>query len=349
MMLLAVATSMQHFGWSLLITLAASAIFACAVALAKSAFQRSRTRYAVSLAGLLLMALLPIGAFAMLTCGWIPARTIWAASNSEPWHSLLWLVVLLWALGAGGALGIHAGGWLRLRAMVRRGRTLVSGPVSEAAADLSQRARIPAVLLVVDEPALATPVVLGALAPTILLPRAVASHAQREALRHLIAHELGHVARRDYPINCIQVLIESLLWFCPGLWWISSEVRLERECCCDEFAVGLCREPPGRYARTLLALDERRRRFGAWLAPASSGGDLAQRVFRLMGGSCRARLRRRLALGTCVTCAALVGALAVSPLFAAPIPGDARAAVHSDGCSAAVPAPPILREPAACK
>src|SRR5207249_1196530 len=63
--------------------------------------------------------------------------------------------------------------------------------------------------------------------------------------------------------------------------WISGRIRLEREHCCDDVAVGICGDPVG-YARALTEL-EAWRTSGTALTLAATTGSLLSRVRRLVG------------------------------------------------------------------
>jgi len=45
----------------------------------------------------------------------------------------------------------------------------------------------------------------------------------------ILAHELAHVRRHDYVVNLLQSIVETLLFYHPAVWWVSSRVRAERE------------------------------------------------------------------------------------------------------------------------
>jgi hypothetical protein len=53
----------------------------------------------------------------------------------------------------------------------------------------------------------------------------------------LLAHELAHIRRHDYLVNILQSVAESLLFYHPAVWWVSSHIRTEGELCCDDVAV----------------------------------------------------------------------------------------------------------------
>ena len=104
---------------------------------------------------------------------------------------------------------------------------------------------------------IAVPAVMGLFRPVILLPATLLTGLPPEAWRAIIAHELAHVYRWDYLANLGQMLIEALLFFNPFVWWISRQIRLEREACCDQLAAGEC-DSSARYVRALVSVLERR-------------------------------------------------------------------------------------------
>ena len=65
----------------------------------------------------------------------------------------------------------------------------------------------------------------------------------RDELRALLLHELAHVRRRDHLINAVQAAVEVVLFFHPAVWWISQQVRVEREFCCDDSSVRVTGNP----------------------------------------------------------------------------------------------------------
>jgi hypothetical protein len=113
----------------------------------------------------------------------------------------------------------------------------------------------------------------------VLIPLESVAWLTLEQLEALLAHELAHILRHDYLVNMLQTVIEALLFFHPAVWWVSRRVRDEREKCCDDMAVALCRGDCLFVARALLAMEEQRTAtvFGL----AASGGTLPERIRRL--------------------------------------------------------------------
>ncbi|MGH9763218.1 MAG: M56 family metallopeptidase, partial [Blastocatellia bacterium] len=125
------------------------------------------------------------------------------------------------------------------------------------------------------------PTVVGWLRPVILLPASALTGLGPEQLEALLAHELAHIRRYDYLVNIIQTAVETLLFYHPAVWWISGQVRAERENCCDDLAVSACGDVL-TYARALAELESMRTRRPQF-AMAADGGSLLSRIERLVG------------------------------------------------------------------
>jgi D-alanyl-D-alanine endopeptidase (penicillin-binding protein 7) len=124
-----------------------------------------------------------------------------------------------------------------------------------------------------------SPAVAGWLRPVILVPGTLITGMPPELLEALLAHEVAHIRRMDYSINLLQSGVEILLFYHPAVWWISKQIRIEREQIADDLAAQIIGEP----RRLALALSELERvQFaGNQLALAANGGNLVKRIKRL--------------------------------------------------------------------
>jgi bla regulator protein blaR1 len=133
------------------------------------------------------------------------------------------------------------------------------------------------------------PMAVGWLKPMVILPVAMLAGLSSAQLEMLLLHELAHIKRHDYLVNFIQTLVEILLFFHPAVRWVSTQMRNEREFCSDDIAVHHCCKPIA-YARTLTetaALCQKHTTHSIpQMALAASGGDLKQRVIRLIDAQC---------------------------------------------------------------
>lgn len=78
---------------------------------------------------------------------------------------------------------------------------------------------------------------VGLLRPMVLLPAAWMTEISPEILEAVLSHELAHIRRQDLWINFLQRVAETIFFYHPVVWWISTEIRREREVCCDEMAI----------------------------------------------------------------------------------------------------------------
>lgn len=125
------------------------------------------------------------------------------------------------------------------------------------------------------------PMVVGFLRPVVLLPLSMSSGLTHAQLEMLLAHELAHVKRHDYLVNFLQTLLEITLFFHPLVKWISTQIRIEREYCCDDIAVHTCGNVLA-YATALTEAESIRSENIPALAMAATGGDLKNRVLRIV-------------------------------------------------------------------
>ncbi len=135
------------------------------------------------------------------------------------------------------------------------------------------------------ESSLATsPMTIGFLQPVILLPIGLITGLSNKELEAVLAHELAHIKRHDYLVNIIQSLVEILFFFHPVTWWISANIREERENCCDDLAIELCGNNV-HLAKALTKVEIFQQQTNMSLAMGFSGKKqtLLGRVHRILG------------------------------------------------------------------
>ena len=127
------------------------------------------------------------------------------------------------------------------------------------------------------------PMVVGWLSPIVLVPASAFTALGPDQLRSLLAHELAHIRRHDHWINAAQTVVEIVLFFHPVVWWISKQMRMEREFCCDDSSVRQMGDPR-LIAEALTALEALRiAQPTTTTVLASNGGPLMQRITRILG------------------------------------------------------------------
>lgn len=103
---------------------------------------------------------------------------------------------------------------------------------------LTQQLQIKRTVLLLESRITKIPVVIGHLKPVIYMPLGLLAQLPADQVEAVLLHELAHIRRNDYLINLFQNLAETVFFFNPGLLWVSSLVKQEREHCCDDVALG---------------------------------------------------------------------------------------------------------------
>ena len=99
------------------------------------------------------------------------------------------------------------------------------------------------------------PVVMGMLKPVILLPLGLLAHLPADEIEAILLHELAHIQRRDYFVNLLQSIAETIFFFNPAVMWLSSMIREERENCCDDIAISVTNNRT-QFINALIAFQE---------------------------------------------------------------------------------------------
>jgi beta-lactamase regulating signal transducer with metallopeptidase domain len=211
---------------------------------------------------------------------WIDDRgfsidAVWAGVDG-----LLPIIVFVWLAGVTVLLARLAGGLWHVRRL--QVGSLAAPPSCWRAATerIASRLGVRAAIHVVESALVDAPMVVGWMRPVILLPIAALANLTPAQVEAILAHELIHIRRHDYLVNVAQTVAETLLFFHPGVWWVSGQIRVEREHCCDDVAVQVCGDAV-EYAAALAELEAWRSR-GTTLALAAVNGSLAGRVRRLL-------------------------------------------------------------------
>jgi uncharacterized protein (TIGR03435 family) len=193
-------------------------------------------------------------------------------------HLSQW-VVAIWLAGAMIFSLRLANAWMRVQRL--RSVAMRSAPTEWQKALDRMRDSRPVQLLASS--LVQTPAVIGWLRPVILIPTGALAGLAPQQMEALLAHELAHIRRHDYLVNLMQTAVEALLFYHPAVWWVSAQVRAERERCCDDAAVAASGDVL-TYVNALAELEARRPAHLA-AAVAASGDSLVNRIARLLGQS----------------------------------------------------------------
>jgi TonB family protein len=234
----------------------------------------------------------------------------WARAAATLDRSMPWLL-LAWMAGAAMFLVRLCVGFDVTR---RMRRSAMEAPESLQAmfARLTQAMRLLRPVRLLRSALVEVPTVIGWLRPMVLLPASCFTGLSEMQIEAVLCHELAHIRRHDYLVSVVQSVVESLLFYHPAVWWVSRQMRRERECCCDAVAVAMGGDVL-LYARALKSLEERRELYPA-MALGANGGVLTMRIKRLLGCSDRSAAAQAASIvllaAMVVTVGAAVGRLA---------------------------------------
>jgi beta-lactamase regulating signal transducer with metallopeptidase domain len=286
----------ERLGWTLLHFLwqgiLVAALYALARALAGGRLS-ARGRYAIACAALLAMTAAPAVTYWWLgTSGHAAPIGDLAGPGArqfvsgvayspvtDPWQQAMPAIVMAWFVGAAGCSLRLLIGFISVAALRRSPHAPVLTEWQHILDRLIERMQVSRRVRLLPTDRVESPSVIGWLRPVILAPVGALSGLAPQQVEALLAHELAHVRRHDYLVNVLQGIAESLLFYHPAVWWISNQIRTEREHCCDDLAV----EASGDvlvYARALAALESMRpAHFKAALS--ANDGSLLRRIQRL--------------------------------------------------------------------
>src|SRR5579863_6169496 len=175
------------------------------------------------------------------------------------------ILIGVWACGFATIFCRWLQRWVRIQAEVR------------AASPVAIEIGIP----VVSSPVLREPGVFGIFRPVLLLPEGIAEHLSKAEWEAILAHELCHARCYDNLTAAIYMLVETVFWFHPLVWWMGKRLVAERELACDE-EVLLLGNQPEVYAEGILKVCELYLESPLECMAGVAGSNLRQRIRAIM-------------------------------------------------------------------
>lgn len=280
----------QHLAWALVHFLWQGALLGLfargAFALARR--HRPQVRYGVACLFLLACVGFPIVTliFQRSAASWHDPR----GSQAYSYHLILgirhallsWLpaILALWGAGAGWFALRALGSWFWLHRMRVTAVTVLDSHLHSTLSRLRESLGISRAVRLLESARVHSPFTTGLFRPVILVPLGFFVSIDPLAAEAVLAHELAHIRRLDVVVIVLQTTIETLLFYHPVTWWLSRRVAAEREHCCDDVAVQACGDAV-LVAQTLYRLETSGESIPT-LAPGAAGGDLLERIKRLL-------------------------------------------------------------------
>ncbi len=197
------------------------------------------------------------------------------------------LIVLLWFSGIVVFSTRLMFGMVAINKLKKFGINKVDSTWHEFFVNLTRKIGLKRKVYLFESVKIDIPMVLGFIKPVILVPVGFFSNLTPQQVEAVLVHELSHVKRHDFLVNIIQSVFEVMFFFNPFVWWMSKSVREEREHCCDDLAISICKDPIA-YGRALTTIQEARLpRSGLAIGLANNKNHLLVRIKRLVGHSSR--------------------------------------------------------------
>lgn len=282
---LSMSRATGELGWTLIHFLWQGFLLAALLHTILPLCRGATARHNCALATLVLMALAPIATFLVLHdsghggTAALPqsgaAAPLASPSHPSPWMG--WLV-MVWLAGVAALSLRAAGGWYLVRSLTRRETSALPAALLQRCRQLQHRLAVAGPVRFLLSHRIHVPMVIGFLRPVILIPVSALAGLSPQQLDALILHELAHIRRLDTITNMLLVVVETILFYHPAVWWAARQVRMEREHACDDVAVSACGDA-GLYVEALTSLATWK---GTGLVLAASGGKLKDRAARLL-------------------------------------------------------------------
>ena len=145
-----------------------------------------------------------------------------------------WVAVLrgLWAAGALAVIVVQGVSAVNIRRRIAHTRMQTPANVIQVFEDCKAMLGIKRHVAVQVQSAFGMPVMMGVVKSALVLPED-ACHMDKEALRHIMVHELFHLKRGDLLLIAGLNLLNAVYWFNPLTWLCFKLIRDDIETACD--------------------------------------------------------------------------------------------------------------------
>ncbi|SDZ68332.1 Signal transducer regulating beta-lactamase production, contains metallopeptidase domain [Evansella caseinilytica] len=201
-------------------------------------------------------------------------------SSNLPWHVF---VGGIWLAGVTLFVTTHIIRHKRFLKMVKRWSTeIVDQQVIQMLHDVQLQLRIKQQPDLRVCPNISSPMLLGFLRPTILLP---SENIPPDELPFILKHELVHFKRRDVWYKALVCLASALHWFNPLVYIIAREIAIQCEISCDEEVVkNTDRNSRQKYVEAIIGVIRKHSKVSSKFSTNFYGGKqgMKHRVFSIM-------------------------------------------------------------------
>lgn len=261
-----------------------------------------------------------------LSMAWATGNPVWlvdrqhqmfhvaGSSNATFSHAKLLFVGLgvLWFSGTATLLFLWLKRKIRFYKALKQGTLLTSGREFEILEGIRARLSLKREIRLVESSEIAEPGVWGIWKPIIVFPDDMAPQLRDSELEAVLLHEMAHIARYDNLFSNVQMVICSVFWFHPIVWWIDRQMLAEREAACDDRVIEL-----GSTSKVYVSSLIKVLQFGLGFKMAgvscAGGSNLHRRIQHIVSKDSRSRLsvQHRIIVGAMLSALLAVSVAAV--------------------------------------
>lgn len=172
--------------------------------------------------------------------------------NSQALTSATLTLFGLWLVGTVLGIALIGRQYLTANRIVRGSRRVTQKTILTSYRLLCSQLKMSTSPRLATTPKITTPMLVGAIRPTILLPTSLLKTLSPNDLRMIIAHELGHAKRRDLLWNWLLVLVRAIFFFHPLVWLTQKRFALDQEIACDQLALETTEGNLQQYSNLLV-------------------------------------------------------------------------------------------------
>lgn len=173
-----------------------------------------------------------------------PRKASKAFSIKDFFSSNAYIFAFTWCIVAVLLFGIKVINYMRLLMQIRKDTEVIDCPEVRAYTKRNVKTRV--------SEAISSPLVIGIIRPTLLLPKTNITPRQ---LQNILAHEMTHLKRNDILYKWFTVIVKCIHWFNPAIYFISTAIHADCEISCDlEVVKEMDAEAKKGYAETILSL-----------------------------------------------------------------------------------------------
>jgi beta-lactamase regulating signal transducer with metallopeptidase domain len=130
---------------------------------------------------------------------------------------------------------------------------ITGGGMAGAMIEMIEMIEPPHGVVLLESTAIDDPVTVGVFRPAIILPSKVIPALDEPDLTAILAHEYGHIRRKDFLVHFLCQLTALPVAWHPGIQYLMSKISQTRELACDDYAAVRVGKRIA-YARTLVRL-----------------------------------------------------------------------------------------------